>query len=540
MGKSEVRLNSLFSVLSEELSHVSTNEGWKAFAIERQIKRMRKRAKITQKGLREKAVADFCDANNRVGNHTITLPEEIVANARYFITVVLERFFSRFSELNVQESLDLRYLFEQWRFGPGASNGVRGTHTAQKIEQAMSCTVPCVPLILSLRRQDPHFFLHDKLRKEIGYVEVDGSRLTTVPKNEDTERTIAIEPSGNMALQLAAGRALEDVLRMIGLDISTQQAKNNALALRGSIDGSVATLDLKSASDLISTDLVRLLMPTKWYELLMTLRSPVTKLPSGEVVELNMISTMGNGTTFPLMTFLIVSLLYGFRCTRRGPTLRIDWTSTAVFGDDVIIPTAEYSGFCTVLEQAGFLVNHEKSYSEGPFRESCGGDFYMGWDVTPFYVKDLSSDSTIYSAINQVLSWCEKTKIYLFATLELLVSLLKRGPYFIPEWYNPDQGILTSGCARKYSYLKPVQEFKELKDSFYAMKLAAGGYVEARKTDFVYFLPRPLQTRYKVRHGRLPRGYLSGWDPIKRTLAVSTFIESICSFLSVAIQDANG
>jgi len=531
MGKTEDRLISFFDVLSKELRNACVYEDWKVFAIDRQLFRMRKRAKLSQRGLRAKAVADFCDVNGMVGNHVVAIPQRVVENARHFITVVMERFNARLSENNIQETLDLGYMFDLWRFGPGASNGVRGTHTAEKIVQPMSCTAPCVPLILMLRRNNLYFRLHDNLRRENGYLEVKGSRLTTVPKNEETERTIAIEPSGNMALQLAAGKYLEDVLRSIGLDITCQQPKNKALACSGSLSDRLATIDLKSASDCIKPELVQLLMPKRWHDLLVTLRSPETVLPNGETVPLKMISTMGNGYTFPLMTLLLVSLIYGYRCTRGGPNLFIDWTSTAVFGDDIIIPASEYAGFCKVLQGAGFIVNTDKSYSEGPFRESCGGDYYKGWDVTPFYVRDLSHDPSIYVAINQLLEWSSKVGLYLLDSLSYLASLLKTGPYIVPEWESPDSGILSSGCPRRYKYYKPRQEFREFnKDSPFALMLFVGKYIVGHKAS-LFFLPRPFKTRYQVCKGRLPRGYLSGWDPSKRSHANTSFISSLCSLL---------
>jgi len=537
VGKQEDRLIGFFGVLSKELYDATQkSEGWKAFAIERQLARMRKRARLSQAGLRDKACSDFAAINIVVGNHVVELPDPVIRNARHYITVVLERFNAGISELNIQETLDLGYMLDLWRFGPGASNGVSGTHTAQKIVQPMSCTTLCVPLVLSLRRRNPYFFLHDNLRKQDGYKVVEGSRLTTVPKNEETERTIAIEPSGNMALQLAAGQYLSDVLRSIGLDITKQQPKNKALACSGSKTGRLATIDLKSASDCITPDLVQLLMPTKWFELLVALRSPVTKLPSGETITLNMISTMGNGYTFPLMTLLIASLIYGFRCTRGGPNLFIDWTHTAVFGDDIIVAANEYDGFCKVLQGAGFIVNSDKSYSYGPFRESCGGDYFMGWDVTPFYAKDLSHNTSIYIVINQLLEWSDKVGMTLWQSLVYLIKLIDGEPYFVPEWESPDSGILTAGCSRRYKLYRPRQVFSKFdKNSEYAMMLAIGGYIVERNAS-LFFLPRPFKTKYEVRKSRLPRGFLTGWDPSKRSHASSANIDTTCSLLVSALK----
>jgi hypothetical protein len=339
-----------------------------------------------------------------------------------------------------------------------------------------------------------------------------------------------------MCLQLAAGMYLEGALRRIGLDIRNQQQKNIAMAKRGSEKGDVATLDLKSASDMISIDLVRALMPCEWFDLLMKLRSPTITVPSdgkagseGIQVELNMISTMGNGFTFPLMTFIIVALIYGFRCTRGGPNLFVSWADTCVFGDDIIIPTREYAGFVDVLTKAGLIVNHEKSYCDGAFRESCGGDFLNGVDITPFYVKKLSNEADVYVVINQVLQWTERERVIPHRTLGYLRSLIDGKPHLVPEWMNPDQGVRTLGCRRRYTYLSISHDKlplpKEAED--FAMPLAVGGYVEPLG-DGLFYLPRSNKPpRVKVRRSRLPNGYLDGWDPSYRAQPAALWISGL-------------
>jgi len=524
----ESRLNAFFTTLLEEL----LVSGPQLPAVTRQVQRARKRARFLREDLRVSAIADFLAINEKVGNlvrenpPSSALDPRIIANARYFITNVLERFTSSFDELAIQQPLEMSYLYSNWRFGPGASNGIKGTHAADKIFQDMTCTALCEPLVLKLRSLNPYFCASDGHNGVSGTRQIEGSRLTTVPKNEETERTIAIEPSGNMCLQLAAGMYLEGALRHIGLNIRNQQQKNIAMAKRGSITGEIATLDLKSASDMISIDLVRALLPSVWFDLLMKLRSPVITAPIdgkgggvGKQVELNMISTMGNGFTFPLMTFIIVALIYGFRCTRGGPNLYIDWSNTCVFGDDIIIPVGEYTGFVDVLTKAGLVVNIDKSFCEGSFRESCGGDFLNGVDVTPFYVKSLAVEQDVYVAINQVMEWMSRVGKTLHRTLALLRSYIDGRPHLVPEWMNPDQGVLTSGCPRRYTYLSLRHEQFRLSDRSlrFAMPLAVGGYIFP-VGDELFYLPRSNKPpRVSVRRSRLPQGYLDGWDPSYRT-----------------------
>lgn len=527
---SEERLVEFFNTLSAELRDCRPAAGAMSFAVERQFERARKRARFNKPDLHDKAVASFLETNDRVGNLTVTLDDQLVRDARHFVTTMLERFTSSQVEEAIQTPLDFDLVFDGWRFGPGASYGIKGSHAAQKISQSMTCTALSYPLVRKLRSRNPYFARFDCENKTDGTTIVRGSRLTTVLKNEDTMRTIAIEPLGSMALQLAAGRYLEGTLRFIGLDISKQQPKNKAYAKRGSTDGSLATIDLKSASDMIHPDLVRLLFPKDWFRLLMRLRSPEIELDDGRWVRLNMISTMGNGFTFPLMTLIISALIYGYRAQHGGPSLYIDWTDTCVYGDDIIIPTHEYDGITEVLIAAGLVVNHDKSYREGPFRESCGGDYYLGTDVTPFYVKSLSTPPEIYVALNQVMEWCSKTHVFLHRTILLLKGYLDGKVLLVPEWCNPDQGLLTSQCSRRYKYLQQLPCRMRLKPSLFDMMLAVGGYVTASGTD-LFFSPRVYKPKVKVRTGRLPHGYLSGWDPYKRSQQVSDEIAMVIAVL---------
>lgn len=517
----EGRLTSFFSTLSEELT---CSLGAYGPSRDRLVQRMRKRAGFVNQSLELGAFEKFLTVNKTLKGFSHALPDDVVANARHFITVMLERVTTRYSDTNIQNTLDYQMLYSRWRFGPGASNGVKGTHAASKIEQAMTCTSLCEPYVRRLRGSNAYFSAFDSMNP--GVTLIYGSKLTSVPKNEETVRTIAIEPSGNMAMQLAAGSILEDTLSYIGCDITRQQPKNKALAQRGSIDGSIATVDLSAASDMITPSLVCALLPPKWSELLMNIRSPVISV-KGDLVELNMISTMGNGYTFPLMTLCLCSLIYAYRCRHRGsPSLYIDWSSTAVFGDDIIVPVEEYTELCEILDQAGLVVNHSKSFYEGPFRESCGGDYMDGVDITPFYVKNLARDPDIYVALNQLLVWSAKNGFWPMRSFKLLRSMLHSGPFFVPEWYMPYQGIMTSQVPRKFKHFSLKQKSVRLKNEMFIMPLACGGYITGTDLGPIY-TPRPRQPEYVTKSSRLPKGFLDGADLVSRPVTLSGRIAMI-------------
>lgn len=92
-------------------------------------------------------------------------------------------------------------------------------------------------------------------------------------KNAKTDRPICIEPHLNMVLQKMYGGVISKRLQRFGIDTRTQHSVNVKLAKSCSIDGQMATIDLSSASDTISSELVRNLLPDDWFNTLNNIRS---------------------------------------------------------------------------------------------------------------------------------------------------------------------------------------------------------------------------------------------------------------------------
>lgn len=140
----------------------------------------------------------------------------------------------------------------------------------------------------------------------------------------------------------------------------------------------LATIDLKSASDLISKAVVKLLMPAGWFSILNCLRTSCLEI-DGKRYILERFSSMGNGFTFELETILFLAIA-------RAASSHKD--AVSVFGDDIICHLDDYSNVVLALRWFGFLLNEEKSFHSGDFRESCGGDYFKGAPVRPYYLKD--------------------------------------------------------------------------------------------------------------------------------------------------------
>lgn len=233
---------------------------------------------------------------------------------------------------------------------------------------------------------------------------VRGNRFTTVPKNAKTDRGICIEASANVSMQLAMGSQISSKLkRSFGWDKRTCQQYHQLLARIGSLTGAIATIDLSNASDTVCRNLVRLLLPPAWYRLLDDLRSHHTCV-QGRWVKLEKFSSMGNGFTFELETLIFRSLiaavevLCGQETDRYAPG--VDYS---VFGDDIIVPTNVSGIVVSTLAFFGFTTNKKKTALTGPFRESCGGDYYRGYDVRPHYVRnDMTQPSELIAFANGI------------------------------------------------------------------------------------------------------------------------------------------
>jgi len=299
---------------------------------------------------------------------------------------------------------------EHCRFGPGADLDTRAGNTAtyNKFSSSGSSTPWVAPLFEEIFDEDHRSdYLH-----ECQFVR--GNRLSFVPKNAKTDRSICVEPRWNIYLQLGVGECISKRLLKYGIDLH-DQSRNQEAAGRAYSDGLV-TVDLSSASDTVSKNLVLyLLSPLLWSErdecefveidsdrldwldLIFKSRSPYT-LYKGEWRLNEKISSMGNGFTFPLETLIFYSFAYA-ACEAAGA----DLNEIRVYGDDIVVPIEAYPLLLEYLESVGFSLNRDKTFTSGVFFESCGHDFYKGEMVRPIFQKDrLVTIEDLYTLGNQI------------------------------------------------------------------------------------------------------------------------------------------
>ena len=353
--------------------------------------------------------------------------------------------FDEFLFLGPELAMDLSRISEGFMTGPGASQGAVSdnfytklfdsnlTHTSSRLYRDYRCAIASWPT-----------WTHAEIARQTHRLAkmVEGNRLSFVPKTSEISRTICTEPNLNMLFQKGIGAFLEhQLLRRWKISMSFQQGWNRWLARHGSVDGSFGTIDLSSASDSVSLNLLREITPSYFYRWLLHTRSPGVVLPDGSFVELHMVSSMGNAFTFPLQTMLFASIVVScYKILGITPMACSSQKSNfGVFGDDIIVRKDSYDFITDALKLFGFEVNVDKSFNTGHFRESCGGDYFRGHDIRGVYLKNLSTSADVYSIINRLVRWSAESGILVRGTISYLLGLVEFLP--IPPEAGDAEGI---------------------------------------------------------------------------------------------------
>lgn len=306
------------------------------------------------------------------------------------------------------ESPPLRAIYSRCRFGPGTSVGLTGnaTHLINKMRN-LSVTPSAVPFAMGALWDHSHMrdlvltndtvgsnsthVCYDPIafreRCERLFDEVNHNNIAFVPKTAKTDRTIAAEPVLNGFLQLGVDSWLKDRLETVGVTLRDDH-KNRGLAWQGTLGGPnpFVTIDLSMASDSLSIQLVKELLPPEWFSFLDAIRSPSFKMPEDlSSHRYEKFVSMGNGFCFPLQSLIFAAAVHAVTgCAQH---------EFAVFGDDIIVRQSDALLLIELLRYMGFKHNVDKTFVFGSFRESCGGDYLGGVNVRPFVLDYLPENS---------------------------------------------------------------------------------------------------------------------------------------------------
>ncbi len=298
------------------------------------------------------------------------------------------------------------------KHGPGATaDGLRGnmkfnvTEWSQRLEGVFPYGNYALPQLATEAQLDRVQFHEPGTERPV--------KVIAVPKTLKTPRIIAIEPTSQQYMQQALAHgfvhALENwselSITWTGKDSALgrhfvgfeKQEPNRLLALEGSVNNCLATLDLSEASDRVLNGHVKLLFSRfpRLSEAIQATRSLKARVPGHGVLPLTKFASMGSALCFPIEAMVFTTIIFAAIADERRVPLNRGLIESLrgkvrVYGDDIIVPVEYVSAVILALEAFGLKVNKDKSYWNGKFRESCGGDFYDGRWITPVRLrKDL-------------------------------------------------------------------------------------------------------------------------------------------------------
>lgn len=216
---------------------------------------------------------------------------------------------------------------------------------------------------------------------------VKAARLTTVPKTTLVDRVIECDAFCNMIVQRAIDINIWGLIdKHFGVDLKDSQLLHKLLIK----DLCNVTIDLKNASNSIWLVVVEWFMKnTKLLRDLKSARCGIIET-SGYSYRLNMLSPMGNGFTFGVMTLLFLTI-----CRELD-------SFSHVFGDDIIVDQDVAPLLVETLTSIGCQINETKTFTKGCFRESCGGFTLSGQYITSFDIEYANDIVDAVATINKV------------------------------------------------------------------------------------------------------------------------------------------
>lgn len=346
---------------------------------------------------------------------------------------------------------------------------------------------------------------------------IDHSTVRYVPKDVTKSRSIGMEPNVYMYIQqmikdwMYEAFKKSDVLkRSITLE---DQTLNQKYALWGSINGTLCTIDLSSASDRVHVDLVKKIFPRKWLIPLLGSRSSRVKTPDGTIVHVKKFAPMGSAVCFPVQCIIFYAIVIYAHLKRAGlvetpdsdiscdavlsfinsniakdpSDFRKEFGPVAVYGDDIICDSKVVDDVVHSLEMLGFRVNESKSFKGmEALRESCGIYAVAGKVVTPLRYRvpffDGALNPTAFSALPELINRAGRYGYFNLrrALLRLLeYQPLTRKDYHATQrrWYQrppyPDSMALSEQLRKLFQTTSHTDRNNRIRFTAYADSLSA-------------------------------------------------------------------
>jgi hypothetical protein len=222
-----------------------------------------------------------------------------------------------------------------------------------------------------------HDFHMDKVLNSVA-----AGKVMCVPKNYKSSRMITITNREIIDKQLVVSNALRDYATIKSRTDDHITQFDDQTVQHKFLKMGYATIDLSSASDRVYVKLMNIV----WPQFMSTFGHLLPKdvyTPSGRIVPLTCVGTQG----FPL-TFTLMALICGLIIK----AVKLSTLPSANYGDDCIVPEADFEETIVAFESLGLKVNLDKTHkSSNRFLESCGMDVMFTEngrrEITPVYLR---------------------------------------------------------------------------------------------------------------------------------------------------------
>lgn len=217
-----------------------------------------------------------------------------------------------------------------------------------------------------------------------------------------------------------------------------------------------ATIDMSGASDRIYYRLYASLFPPIIQRCIDYARCPYWVL-DGKCKRTEMFATSGSPLTFIVESLIHAAIdIAAIRYQRVFSDSHESDIVCRVFGDDQIVPCESFATVCDVLESLHLVVNRNKSFSTGLFREACGCDTYAGELVSSSYwprrelklsVQDPESIVSLTSLQHRLYhksTWCSTFITKVVKILEPRMTFSQPGSLYDDlwsSWITPEKGV---------------------------------------------------------------------------------------------------
>lgn len=190
-------------------------------------------------------------------------------------------------------------------------------------------------------------------------------------------------PDGTCQLELQGEKIdITPIINKLRFHIGTKDQEWSRNNLKKNYDD-IGTIDAHAASDCMSLLSFKQLVDKDVFDYVTTVRNRYVSI-HGSKRRLVKLSTMGDGWCFLFETLMFVTLAilatYLTAIFRKWSVGRFTHALSLIeqFGDDAQVDRLVAETYIDLLELYGFIVNQEKSYYHGVYKESCGWEVFNG------------------------------------------------------------------------------------------------------------------------------------------------------------------